>query len=109
MKEKPLYWHFSHYSNHGAQSPGGAIRLGDYKLIEYYENNTVQLFNLKADPGEQRDLAKSEPEKARQLLAMLHSWRKEVNAKMPVANPKYAPGSKWPGKGERDPDEEHTQ
>jgi len=41
-----IYWHFPHYSNHGMQSPGGAIRAGDYKLLEYYENNTVQLFNL---------------------------------------------------------------
>ena len=42
-----IYWHFPHYSNHGMQSPGGAIRSGDYKLLEYFENGTVQLFNLK--------------------------------------------------------------
>ena len=50
------------------QSPGGAIRFGDYKLLEYFENNTVQLFNLKVDPGEQNDLAQSQPEKADELL-----------------------------------------
>jgi len=109
LAEKPLFWHFPHYSNHGAQSPGGAVRFGDYKLIEYYENNTVQLFNIKNDPGEQNDLAKAEPEKVKQLRDLLHNWRKEVGAKMPVLNPKYNPLAKWPGNGERDPDEEHTK
>jgi len=56
-----IYWHFPHYSNHGMQSPGGAIRSGDYKLLEYYENNTVQLFNLREDIGEQNDLSESQP------------------------------------------------
>jgi arylsulfatase A-like enzyme len=79
---KAIYWHFPHYSNHGMQSPGGAIRLGDYKLLEYFENNTVQLFNLKVDPGEQNDLAQSQPKKADELLKMLRVWRQEVSAKM---------------------------
>jgi len=79
---KAIFWHFPHYSNHGMQSPGGAIRLGDYKLLEYFENNTVQLFNLRKDLGEQNDLSKEDPEKTRQLLAMLQAWRKEVSAQM---------------------------
>ena len=107
LKEKPLFWHFPHYSNHGAQSPGGAIRLGDYKLIEYYENSKVQLFNLRTDPGEQNDLVRTEPQKVKQLVDMLHAWRKEVKAGMPTPNPKHIPNIKWPGNGERDPDEEH--
>lgn len=77
-----IYWHFPHYSNHGMQSPGGAIRLGDYKLIEYFENNSFQLFNLKEDIGEQNDLSISEPEKAAELLSMLHEWRRETSAQM---------------------------
>jgi arylsulfatase A-like enzyme len=101
LRQKPLFWHFPHYSNHGAQSPGGAVRYGDYKLIEYYENNTVQLFNIKNDPGEQSDLAKSEPGKVRELTAMLHEWRKQVGAVMPTPNPKYQQGLLWPGKGIR--------
>lgn len=107
IRQTPLFWHFPHYSNHGAQSPGGAVRFGDYKLIEYYENGTAQLFNVRNDPGEQHDLAKSEPEKTKQLLTMLHNWRSQVNARMPAANPKYNPAARWPGNGERDPDEEH--
>jgi len=84
-----IFWHFPHYSNHGMQSPGGAVRCGDYKLLEYYENNTVQLFNLKNDMGEQYDLASSEPEKVNELREMLHNWRKQVNAKMMEPNPDY--------------------
>ena len=91
---RALYWHFPQYSNHGAQSPGGAIRYGDYKLLEYFENNKVQLFNLRKDPGEQHDLVASEPAKVKELTAMLHAWRKKVNANMPVPNPKYDPSLK---------------
>ena len=71
------------------QSPGGAVRAGDYKLLEYFENNTVQLFNLKDDVGEQKDLSRSEPNKVAQLRTMLHAWRKEVAARMMEPNPKY--------------------
>lgn len=89
IKDRPLYWHFPHYSNHGLQSPGGAIRYGDYKLLEYFENNSVQLFNLKNDIGEQHDLSKAEPEKVNELRTMLHQWRKSVSAKMMPPNPDY--------------------
>lgn len=80
----PLFWHFPHYSNHGMQSPGGAVRDGDFKLIEYFENGSVQLFNLKDDPGENRDLSNALPEKTQELLATLHRWRKNVSAEMPI-------------------------
>jgi len=78
-----IYWHFPHYSNHGYQSPGGAIRLGNHKLLEYYENGNVQLFDLEKDLGEQNDLSKAKPEVTKKLLKMLHDWRREVDAKMP--------------------------
>ncbi len=86
ITERAIYWHFPHYSNHGMQSPGGAIRYGDYKLIEYFENNTVQLFNLKTDQEEQKDLSRSEPEKVHEMRTMLHHWRKKVNAQMMSEN-----------------------
>jgi arylsulfatase A-like enzyme len=91
LGRKGIYWHFPHYSNHGMQSPGGAVRYGDYKLLEYYENNTVQLFNLKEDIGEQNDLTLTFPEKTAELLKMLHDWRKEVSAEMMPPNPEYKP------------------
>ena len=93
----PIYWHFPHYSNHGYQSPGGAIRCGRYKLLEYYENGTVQLFDLENDIGERNDLAESQPEIAEKLKKLLHDWRDEVDAKMPypkTATSKPAPGAR---------------
>lgn len=93
----PIYWHFPHYSNHGFQSPGGAVRSGRYKLLEYYENGTVQLFDLENDIGEQNDLAQSKPSIARKLTKMLHDWREKVDAKMPypkTATSKPAPGTR---------------
>jgi arylsulfatase A-like enzyme len=92
LDRKALFWHFPHYSNHGMQSPGGAVRAGDYKLLEYFENNTVQLFNLKKDIGEQNDLSETEPEKVAELRTLLKAWRKDVYARMMVPNPNYVPG-----------------
>jgi len=89
LDRKAIFWHYPHYSNHGMQSPGGAVRCGDYKLLEYYENNTVQLFNLKNDMEEQHDLSSSEPKMVNKLREMLHNWRKQVNAKMMEPNPEY--------------------
>jgi len=89
LEREAIFWHFPHYSNHGMQSPGGAVRSGDYKLLEYYENGTIQLFNLKDDIGEQHDLSASEPEIAKHLLQLLHAWRENVGAKMMDANPDY--------------------
>lgn len=93
----PVYWHFPHYSNHGYQSPGGAIRDGRYKLLEYYENGSLQLFDLQTDPGEQNDLAEAQPGLAKRLRAQLQRWREQVDAKMPypkTATSKPAPGAR---------------
>jgi arylsulfatase A-like enzyme len=86
LDREAIYWHFPHYSNHGMQSPGGAVRSGDYKLIEYFENGTVQLFNLRNDLGEQHDLAREEPQTAERLRAMLRQWRTSVSAEMMEPN-----------------------
>ncbi|MHC4707592.1 MAG: sulfatase [Planctomycetota bacterium] len=81
-KRRALYWHYPHYSNQGGR-PGGAVRAGDYKLIERYEDNSIELYNLKDDIGEKRDIAGEMPEKATELRNMLDDWRKAVNANMP--------------------------
>ena len=73
------------------QPPAGAIRSGDFKLIEYFENYNVQLFNLRKDIGEQQNLAESMPEKVAELRAKLRAWRKEVDAQMNQLNPDYDP------------------
>jgi arylsulfatase A len=85
-----LYWHFPHYSNHGMQSPGGAIRAGRYKLLEYFENSNVQLFDLVSDPGEQIDLVSQEPQRVERMRDDLHRWRASVGATVMLPNPEYA-------------------
>lgn len=93
----PIFWHFPHYSNHGFQSPGGAVRSGRYKLLEYYENQTVQLFDLENDVGERLDLAAAKPKVTERLRQLLHDWRTEVDARMPY--PKTA--TSRPARGTR--------
>ena len=68
-------------------------KLGVYKIfiLEYFENNSVQLFNLAKDPGEQNDLARTEPKKAAELLATLRDWRKKVSARMMPPNKDWKP------------------
>ena len=85
----PLFWHFPHYSNHGMQSPGGAIRSGHYKLLESFENGTLQLYNLQDDLGEQHDLVSKQPAIAKQLHGQLQAWRERVHANMMPPNPNY--------------------
>jgi arylsulfatase A-like enzyme len=90
LKRDALYWHYPHYSNQGGK-PGGAIRMGDYKLIEFYEDGKLELYNLKDDIGEKRNLASHMPEQAKEMWEMLNAWRKAVNAQMPTPNPDYKP------------------
>ena len=75
------------------QPPAGAIRSGDYKLLEYFENYSVQLFNLREDIGEQHNLAEAMPEKVAELRGKLRAWRKEVDAQMNQLNPDYDPNA----------------
>jgi arylsulfatase A-like enzyme len=76
-----IYWHYPHYGNQGGL-PGSAIRSGDYKLIEHFEDNSLELYHLKDDIGEHVDLSKKLPEKTAELKELLYSWRKNVDAKM---------------------------
>jgi arylsulfatase A-like enzyme len=86
----PIFWHFPHYGNQGG-TPGCAIRNNDWKLIEFYEDNRVELYNLAEDIREQNNLIEQEPETAKQLLELLHGWQKEVEAVMPTPNPDFVP------------------
>jgi len=82
--DRPLAWHYPHY--HGSTwKPGAAIRVGDWKLIEFYHYDKVELYNLAKDLGEQRDLSQKHPEKTKELLGLLHAWQKRLGAKMPRA------------------------
>ncbi|MEP2776214.1 MAG: sulfatase [Luteolibacter sp.] len=80
LERRSLFWHYPHYSNQGG-IPAGAIREGDYKLVERYEDGTVHLYNLKDDIGEQNDLAAEQPERVSEMRGRLHDWYKDVDAK----------------------------
>jgi len=86
----PLFWHYPHYSNQGG-APSGAVRDGDWKLIEWYEDGALELYNLAQDPGETTNLATKEPARAKTLQQELHAWRTTVKATMPTPNPDYRP------------------
>ncbi|MCD6347826.1 MAG: sulfatase [Bacteroidales bacterium] len=82
---RTLYWHYPHY--HGSMwTPGAAIRQDNWKLIEFYEYENFELYNLNNDLSEMIDLSDSLPDKARELLDKLHNWQKEVNARFPIPN-----------------------
>jgi arylsulfatase A len=88
QKRGALYWHYPHYSNQGGK-PGGAIRQDDWKLIEFYEDNRVELYNLKTDLGEAIDLSSQQPAKAEKMRKQLNQWRQTVGAQMMTPNPNY--------------------
>jgi len=86
LKPRSLFWHYPHYHIIGGATPFGAVRQGDMKLIEFYEDNRVELYNLTADIGETKDLSKSMPDKVVSLRDDLGKWRSCVNAQMPDRN-----------------------
>jgi arylsulfatase A-like enzyme len=90
--DRALYWHFPGYLGAGKDqwrtTPAGAIREGDWKLIEYFEDARLELYQLKDDVGERRNLAADRPEKAAALHAKLKAWRADVQAPMPARNGK---------------------
>jgi arylsulfatase A-like enzyme len=88
LAPRALYWHYPHYCNQGAR-PGGSVREGDYKLIEFFEDGRRELYNVKKDVGETHNLIEEKPEKAKELADKLAGWRKEVGARMMRPNPDY--------------------
>ncbi|MEO2022343.1 MAG: sulfatase [Pirellulaceae bacterium] len=86
-----LFWHYPHY-HAGGDHPYGAIRNGNWKLIEFYHDQSIELYDLDKDIGEAKNLATREPEMARRLRGQLQNWRRSVAAQMPTRNPRYDPG-----------------
>ena len=83
---RPLVWHYPHY--HGSEwTPGAAIRVGDWKLIEFYEFGEAELYNFATDPGEQKNLAVQEPDRLDDLRQQLRQWQENLHARMPQPNP----------------------
>jgi arylsulfatase A-like enzyme len=100
LKRDELFWHYPHYQHYqlGGTTPYAAIRKGDFKLIEFFDDKRVELYNLKEDLGEQNNLAAQMPDKVEALRNRLHAWQKEVGAQMPTRNSNYDPS-----KPEHDP------
>jgi arylsulfatase A-like enzyme len=97
LKREALYWHYPHYSNQSVNGghldqPGAAMRQGDYKLIEFFQDSRVELYDLKTDLGERNDLARARPGIAAQMRRRLAAWRKAVDAQMMTPNPNYKSG-----------------
>jgi arylsulfatase A-like enzyme len=82
LKRETLYWHYPHYSNQGG-TPSGAVRHGDLKLVEYYEDGRTELYDLKNDLGERTNLAAKMPGRLQELRGLLNAWRRSVGAQMP--------------------------
>jgi arylsulfatase A-like enzyme len=105
-----IFWHFPCYLQgsgdpHGGPfrtTPAGAVRTGDWKLIEWFESGRLELYNLKDDIGETKNLADDRPEKLDELHATMVAWRRAVDAPIPTTpNPKYDPNAKGKGKSKR--------
>jgi arylsulfatase A len=96
LDREALYWHFPNYIGTGHPDPSGplgVIRYRDWKLIESFEDGSLELYDLKNDMREEKNLAESNPEMAKRLQKMMADWRISVDAQMPEVNPDYIPKS----------------
>jgi uncharacterized sulfatase len=94
LAREAIYFHYPHYHH---SRPAGAIRAGPWKLIEFFDDAPLELYNLESDLGERVNLAEKMPEKVAPLRDQLAAWRQSVGARMPTSNPKYDPerASEW--------------
>jgi arylsulfatase A-like enzyme len=89
LPRQAIYWHYPHYSGGLGGPPSAAVRSGDWKLIEFFEDRRVELYNLAGDMGEKSELSQAHPDKVKALREMLHKWQKGVDAKFPTPNPNF--------------------
>jgi arylsulfatase A-like enzyme len=85
---RPIFWHYPHYHPGGA-TPYSAVLDGDWRLVEFFEDDHAELFRLRDDPAEEHDLAAAQPEKTAELRSKLRAWREKVGAQLPTPNPDY--------------------
>ncbi|MFP4580614.1 MAG: sulfatase [Candidatus Sumerlaeia bacterium] len=90
LDREAIFWHYPHYSNQGC-TPGCSVRAGDYKLIKFFEDNRIELYNLREDVSEEKNLAEAMPEKCAELEKLLDDWLESVEAKFPEPNPDWQP------------------
>ncbi|MCX7827209.1 MAG: sulfatase, partial [Verrucomicrobiae bacterium] len=96
LGREALFFHYPHY--YQTTTPASAVRAGDWKLLEYFEDGRLELYDLKNDPGETSDLAARLPQKAAELRERLREWRQSVNAQLPSPNPNGKPAQAKGGK-----------
>jgi arylsulfatase A-like enzyme len=109
LKRDAIFQHFPGYLGSGPglwrTTPVSLIQQGDWKLMEYLEDGHLELYNLKDDLGETKNLATANPDKAKELHARLIAWRQETHAPMPTPNKpgagEAAPAAKQAGKGKK--------
>ncbi len=89
LDREAIYWHFPHYSGGLGGRPSSAIRMGDYKLIEFFEDFHVELYDVTHDVSEKKDLSKDKPDLKDCLLRKLNLWRRQVGALYPINNSYY--------------------
>jgi arylsulfatase A len=87
-QQRDYFLHFPHYSPQRGK-PAAVIRRGNNKLIEWYEDGKLELFDLADDPGETKNIAPENAATVEELKAALDAWRKNIGAKMPLPNPAY--------------------
>lgn len=87
---RPFYWHYPHYSNQGGK-PGGAVRDGNWKLIEFYESGRRELFDVAKDRSESKNVAAANPEVVERLGKQLAAWRERLQVQSNRPNPQYKP------------------
>jgi len=88
LQRDAIFWHYPHYGNQGG-TPGCSMRQGPWKLIEFFEDNHLELYHLEEDPGESRNLAEEKPDRARKMHQRLQEWRESVHALVPRPNPRW--------------------
>ena len=98
FKRDAIYWHYPHY-HPGSATPYSAVREGEWKVIEFFEDHRAELYNLRRDPGESDNVAYEHPDRVKAMVARLHAWRESVGAQVPVPNPNYDAEKAWDGVG----------
>ena len=91
LKREAIHFHFPHYHHINTMGPSGAIRQGDYKLIEVFETGELELYNLREDMEENHNLVDKIPTLAMQMRKDLKKWRLQSNAQLNQKNPNYDP------------------
>ncbi|WP_318186610.1 sulfatase [Pelagicoccus enzymogenes] len=106
IPERSIFWHYPLYLNSRLQvkpvfgtermywrtTPCSVVRTGDWKLMQFFESDALELYNVREDIGEQNNLAAQYPERVERMLGTLQSWQRETNADIPTTlNPSFDP------------------